>query len=130
MYFFFDSYHGKSCKYPFSWTQTPIGRTDYDCTYTREQIELLAESQAKTKKEKMLGLKPGKELSMFKLHRTGYLVLYRMTDKEIEVWKTKKSLKEEIQKVSAEIYERTRDLQERKRELERMFKKCTYSSTD
>lgn len=125
MYFFFDSYHGKSHKCPFSWTRIPIGKTDYDCAYTREQIELLAESQAKTKKEKMLNLKPGKELDMFKLHRVGYLVLYRMTDEEIEVWQKKKALKEAISQVSTEIYEKTKDLQDKKRELEREFRKIS-----
>lgn len=123
MYFFYDSYDGKNYRHPFSWTQTPIGGCDFDRTYTKEQIELLAQSQARTKQEKMLSLKQGKELTMFKLHRTGYLVLYRMTDEEIEVWQKKKALKEEINKISAEIYENTKDLQEKKRQLERQFKK-------
>lgn len=125
MYFFFDSCYGKERRHPYVWTHIKIGGADFDCTYTRQQIELLAESKAKTKKQRMLGLKPGKELDMFKLHRAGYLVLYRMTDEEIKVWQKKKDLKDAISQISAEIYERTKDLQEKKKALEKKLRKIS-----
>lgn len=126
-YYFYDSSRPKdktNGAYFWAWNEAMFGEKGTSKTIvSEEEINRLIPRLSKTKGERLLKLKEGSKLKLSHLHLTGDLMVYRMTQDEIAKHDKKVELEQKATRIRKQIYDKTKDLQEELRKIEKEIKK-------
>lgn len=125
-YYFYDSYRKGIRPLFYKDHREAAGISEYN-VYNREAIERFAATLSATLSKRVLSLKEGNNLKIHYLHSCGDLMMYRMTQEEMQDFEEFVKLSKETSELREEIREQTRELHDSLNAAERVKKKLKFS---